>query len=122
VNITFDLQELAQLLGKALNCTVSAENIYFAEDDCITLTDVSIETLTKASQEIRTVSQLIKSTPPTVQFLPTTKEEIVAPPPVEPADNFDDVMKISQQLAQTIPEESTEFPKEFMQGILSKIR
>jgi hypothetical protein len=121
VNITFDLQELAQLLGKALGCALSAENICFTDDECITLTDVSIETLTKASQEIKTTLQPIKTPPPTVRFLSVTQEEAVTPP-VEPADNFDDVMKISQQLAQTIPEESTEFPKEFMQGILSKIR
>jgi hypothetical protein len=31
-------------------------------------------------------------------------------------------MKVSQQLAQLLPEESKDFPADFMQGILDKIR
>lgn len=120
MNITFDLQELAQLLSKALGCTLTAENICFTDDECVTLTDVSIETLTRASQEIKTTIQPIKTIPPSVvQFLPVTK---IVPAVQEVADdNFDDVIQISQQLAQSVPEESSEFPKEFMQGILNKL-
>jgi len=121
MNITFDLQELAQLLGKALGCTISAENICFTEDDCITLTEVSIETLTKAAQEIRAVSQPIVQTLPTIRLSPVVKEEPITPS-VEPDDNFDEVIKVSQQLAQVLPEESKDFPVGFMQEILSKIR
>lgn len=121
MNITFDLQELAQLLGKALGCALSAENICFTDDECITLTDVSIETLTKASQEIKAPLPDLKTPPPV--FLPAIRNETIPPPIQEVADDtFDDVIKISQQLAQVAPDESTEFPKEFMQGILSKIR
>jgi len=122
MNITFDLQELSQLLSKALGCGVSAEHIHFTDEECITITDVSVETITKAAQATQT-------TPPPrptgiTYRAPEVRLENHSEPEEEPpaSDNFDEVMKVSQQLAQVLPDESREFPADFMQGILNKIR
>lgn len=119
MNITFDLLELAQLLSKALGCGIQAENIHFTDDDCVTLTEVSIETITKAAQATQTAPQ------PRPPFIPRAVALQVADEVEEEApaaNNFDDVMKASQQIAQLASDESKEFPAEFMQEILNKIR
>lgn len=119
MNITFDLLELAQLLSKALGCGIQAENIHFTDDDCVTLTEVSIETITKAAQATQTAPQ------PRPPFIPRAVALQVADEVEEEApaaNNFDDVMKASQQIAQLASDESKEFPAGFMQEILNKIR
>lgn len=124
MNITFDLQELAQLLSKALGCGVEAKNIHFTDDECVTLTEVSVETITKAAQATQTTPQPSNPRIPANWLPPEVRLENHIKPEEEvpAADNFDEVMKVSQQLAQILPEESKEFPAEFMQGILNKIR
>jgi hypothetical protein len=122
MNITFDLQELSQLLSKALGCLVVAEHIHFTDEECVTITDVSVETITKAAQATQTAPQpspyLHAEKLPVPKYFEAPQEE----PKTDTADNFDEVMKVSQQLAQLLPEESKDFPADFMQGILDKIR
>jgi hypothetical protein len=124
MNITFDLQELAQLLSKALGCGIQAENIHFTDDDCVTLTEVSIETITKAAQATQTAQQPTNPRIPATWLPPEVRLENHNEPVEESpaANNFDDVMKASQQIAQLASDESKEFPAEFMQEILNKIR
>ena len=123
MNITFDLQELSQLLSKALGCLVVAEHIHFTDEDCVTITDVSVETITKAAQATQTTPP---PKPTGITYRALDLQQVNHVEPVEEAapaaDNFDEVMKVSQQLAQLLPEESKDFPADFMQGILDKIR
>jgi hypothetical protein len=132
MQISFNQQEFVAILSSLFKTQINPDEVHFEFDEhtgsvaCIKIGGIDAATLLKigsiAQSVVPTKVVTVVSGEPkhTVYAVETNSTEEDEPPTND--DGLDDVIRVSEQLSQLLPEETTAFPAEFMQGILNKIR
>lgn len=132
MQVTFNQKEFISILSNLFKTPIDPNEVHFEFDEhtgdvaFITIGGIDAATLLKIgsiAQSViptKTVTVVTEDKVPPVYAM-TTTDTAEEEPPVND-DSLDEVIRISQQLSQMLPEETTAFPSEFMQEIMSKIR